>query len=196
MYTGNLTFKPIVKRMFHPEFSIRNTMLLLFAALFTVAGCNSGGKSNSGSDGSIHAENTGESPKAEFQDPRVSAVYNHYLHVKDALVQADSKEAQLGSAALKTALNQINSTEGAAAAEKITRTADLAAQRASFDGLTSEIEAVLRKSNLTRGEVYKQYCPMANEGNGGYWFSNDRTIRNPYYGDEMLDCGEVKEVIK
>ncbi|HEY0895714.1 MAG TPA: DUF3347 domain-containing protein [Sphingobacteriaceae bacterium] len=182
--------------MFHLEFNVKNAMLLLFAAALTVVGCNSEGKNSSGNDGSIHAENTGESPKAQFKDPRVSAVYNHYLHVKDALVQADSKEAQLGSAALKAALKQINSSEGAAAAEKITRTADLAAQRASFNSLTREIEAVLKKSPVTRGEVFKQYCPMANEGDGGYWFSNDRSIRNPYYGDEMLDCGEVKEVIR
>jgi hypothetical protein len=37
---------------------------------------------------------------------------------------------------------------------------------------------------------------MANDGNGGYWLSSEPQIKNPYYGDEMLECGEVKEEIK
>ena len=37
---------------------------------------------------------------------------------------------------------------------------------------------------------------MANEGNGGYWLAAEQEVRNPYYGDEMLACGEVKRTIK
>jgi Cu(I)/Ag(I) efflux system membrane fusion protein len=36
---------------------------------------------------------------------------------------------------------------------------------------------------------------MANEGKGGYWLSSQEEIMNPYYGDDMLHCGEVKETI-
>jgi hypothetical protein len=45
------------------------------------------------------------------------------------------------------------------------------------------------------GSIYVQYCPMANEGKGGYWLSSQEEIMNPYYGDDMLHCGEVKETI-
>jgi Cu(I)/Ag(I) efflux system membrane fusion protein len=37
---------------------------------------------------------------------------------------------------------------------------------------------------------------MANDDVGGYWFSESEEIRNPYFGDEMLLCGEVKEVFE
>ncbi len=40
---------------------------------------------------------------------------------------------------------------------------------------------------------YVQFCPMANAGNGAYWISEDAEIRNPYYGDMMLRCGETIE---
>lgn len=176
--------------------NLRTTLSLLSAVLISVAGCNQTGNDHA-SQGSIHpANNKGEISTASFRDDKVSAVYRHYLHVTDALVQSDSKEARLGSAALKTALREIGHSKGAEVAEKIARAKDLAAQREQLNLLTTEIEGILKKSPVASGEVYKQYCPMANEGNGGYWFSSDPAIRNPYYGDEMLNCGEVKEVIR
>ena len=44
--------------------------------------------------------------------------------------------------------------------------------------------------------MYKQFCPMAFEGKGGYWVSTSEDIKNPYYGDKMLTCGKVVEVIQ
>jgi Cu(I)/Ag(I) efflux system membrane fusion protein len=44
--------------------------------------------------------------------------------------------------------------------------------------------------------VYYQFCPMANNDQGAYWLSTEESIRNPYYGDMMLECGEVREVIE
>ncbi|HEY1025575.1 MAG TPA: hypothetical protein VGE26_10450, partial [Sphingobacteriaceae bacterium] len=64
------------------------------------------------------------------------------------------------------------------------------------DALTSEVEKLIKASKIKSGTVYKQYCPMAYDGNGAYWLANESDIRNPYYGDEMLECGEVKEEIK
>jgi hypothetical protein len=179
------------------ESNLKTTLrLLAVAMILTVFGCNQTGEDRSGSQGSIHTADKGETRTAKFQDEKVSAVYHHYLHVKDALVQSDSKEARLGSAALRTALLEIGHSNGAAVAEKITKTASVEAQREQLNSLTTELEGILKKSPIASGEVYKQFCPMANEGNGGYWFSSDPAIRNPYYGDEMLDCGEVKDVIR
>jgi Cu(I)/Ag(I) efflux system membrane fusion protein len=28
---------------------------------------------------------------------------------------------------------------------------------------------------------------------GAYWISDSKEIRNPYFGDAMLTCGEVKK---
>ncbi len=44
--------------------------------------------------------------------------------------------------------------------------------------------------NLT---LFRQYCPMAFDNKGAYWLSNTQEIYNPYFGEEMRFCGEVKE---
>jgi hypothetical protein len=43
--------------------------------------------------------------------------------------------------------------------------------------------------------LYKQFCPMYDNGNGGYWLSLSKDIENPLFGSKMLKCGSVKETI-
>jgi hypothetical protein len=56
------------------------------------------------------------------------------------------------------------------------------------------MESVLEGA-ISTGEIYKQFCPMAFEGKGDYWYSTSSEIRNPYFGDKMLKCGRVEKVI-
>ena len=63
-------------------------------------------------------------------------------------------------------------------------------QREFFVGLTDEVLTSI-KGNITKGKVVQQMCPMAFEGRGGFWLSNSKEVRNPYFGDEMLVCGAV-----
>jgi Cu(I)/Ag(I) efflux system membrane fusion protein len=44
--------------------------------------------------------------------------------------------------------------------------------------------------------VYYQYCPMANSDQGAYWLSEIKEIKNPYFGEEMLSCGETRETFE
>jgi hypothetical protein len=37
---------------------------------------------------------------------------------------------------------------------------------------------------------------MAFDGEGGYWLSDSKEIRNPYYGEKMLVCGNVEKTFK
>ena len=46
-----------------------------------------------------------------------------------------------------------------------------------------------------RKELYIDYCPMANNNKGAYWLSQVKEIRNPYLGQKMPHCGEVKKVL-
>lgn len=41
----------------------------------------------------------------------------------------------------------------------------------------------------------KRYCPMAFDNKGAYWLTEGHEIRNPYFGDTMLKCGEITEII-
>ena len=54
---------------------------------------------------------------------------------------------------------------------------------------------LVKGADISMGELYLEYCPMANGNTGGYWLSNEKEIRNPYFGDKMLKCGSVKETI-
>ncbi len=132
----------------------------------------------------------------EFKDQKMSPVYGHYNHVRMALVNSDAAEAQNGGKMLVEALQNANgSTEALEAAQKIAQADDLNVQRTAFSDLSDAMEGMMRGA-LSSGEVYKQFCPMAFEGKGGYWLASSKEIRNPYYGDKMLNCGSVKDTIK
>ena len=40
----------------------------------------------------------------------------------------------------------------------------------------------------TAPDLFVLHCPMAEAD----WLQLDRTVRNPYYGKSMLECGEVR----
>ena len=44
--------------------------------------------------------------------------------------------------------------------------------------------------------LYIQICPMANNNKGAIWLSREEEIKNPYFGDLMLSCGEIQDIIK
>jgi hypothetical protein len=37
---------------------------------------------------------------------------------------------------------------------------------------------------------------MAKDGKGAMWLSETKEIKNPYFGDKMMECGEVNEIIR
>ncbi len=41
--------------------------------------------------------------------------------------------------------------------------------------------------------LYLTFCPMAFGGEGGYWIQAVDTIYNPFYGSQMLRCGEIRQ---
>jgi len=47
----------------------------------------------------------------------------------------------------------------------------------------------------TSRELYLDFCPMADNNNGAVWISQFKEIKNPYFGEKMMTCGEVKETI-
>lgn len=132
---------------------------------------------------------------AEFESEEIASVYQHYINIKKALVQTDAVLAQDSAKEMVASLeNNDANAEIATAARNISTSNDVNTQREAFSELTSALEGELDGA-LASGEIYKQYCPMAFEGKGDYWFSNSKEIRNPYYGDKMLKCGRVEATI-
>ncbi|MFO8148329.1 MAG: DUF3347 domain-containing protein [Bacteroidota bacterium] len=133
---------------------------------------------------------------AQFENQEIGAIYQHYINIKNALVQTDAAMARDRAKEMVAALESTETNEAVAtAALKIAAESNVNAQREAFSDLTVAMEAQLEGA-LASGEIYKQYCPMAFEGKGDSWFSNSKEIRNPYYGDKMLKCGRVEATLK
>ncbi len=129
--------------------------------------------------------------KAEFSDKSIAKNYSAYLELKNALVATDAEAANVAAQKLAKSEN----TEIAALATTISEEGDVEAQRKTFSKLTASIEPVLANA-IASGEIYKQFCPMAFQGKGDYWFSDSEEIKNPYFGNKMLHCGRVEKTIK
>lgn len=132
----------------------------------------------------------------ELKDADSDLAYDQYLHLKDVLVLSESIQAQAAAKDLAVTLRKINGCENTAImAEKIASGSSLNDQRVNFTSLSADLIDMFKHAEIASGSMFVQYCPMANDGDGGYWLASETEIRNPYYGDEMLNCGEVKETI-
>lgn len=114
-----------------------------------------------------------------------------YLAVKDALVSTDATKAQK---AAKEFLNVNTNDALKGALEAIASSTDVAAQRQAFETLSESMYSFV-KTTGTSTVLYKQYCPMAFNNTGAYWLAAEKEVNNPYFGDRMLHCGSVQEVV-
>ena len=137
---------------------------------------------------------TETSENAEFTNDTVKQAYEEYLAVKDALVKTDASASKKAAEKLQNTLSETN-PEIAEIAGRLVALENVNQQREVFSELTAAMEPVLKQA-ISSGKIFKQYCPMAFEGKGDYWYSNSEEIRNPYYGDMMLKCGRVDETIQ
>ena len=127
-----------------------------------------------------------------------SEVLANYFEVKEALVKTDSKAASEAANKLLHAIGE----EGEYAdkiktnAQHIAASNDIEHQRQHFSLLSEDVYQFV-KSTTTNGQtLYLQHCPMAMENAGANWLSTSEEINNPYFGDKMLHCGSVKEVLR
>jgi len=132
-----------------------------------------------------------------FKDAKMETAYKDYIQLKNALVASKADEAKEAAGKLKTSLASVKEGKNAMTeATKISKAASLDEIRKAFASLSNEMKTVVKTSQLSKGELYLEYCPMANNNTGAYWLSNEKEIKNPYFGDKMLKCGSVKETIR
>ena len=145
------------------------------------------------------------------QNPdQLKVVFDPYFSLKDALVQSDGKLASVKAKELVTAINSVQmaklSNQEHAVwmrvmkdlqldAEHIAETKEIEHQRDHFNALSTNLYQLLKVTKLD-SPTYLQHCPMANEGKGADWMSKENTVKNPYYGAQMLSCGKTVETIK
>ncbi|MET2985955.1 efflux RND transporter periplasmic adaptor subunit [Aureibaculum conchae] len=146
----------------------------------------------------------------KFQE-QLKVVYNDYINLKDALVKEDSKNTSDNATSLLNNLSKVDMKllsennahthwmslvkEIKSSATSISKTSDIKAQRDHFKHLSSHLINVVQLFGV-KEKVYVEFCPMADNNNGAYWLSKEEKVFNPYFGDAMLTCGEVKQIIE
>ena len=119
----------------------------------------------------------------------VKAIVNSYLEAHAALA-SDKLEGVRAPAAAMAAEAEKMGQGGATIAKQaraLEQATDLNAARQAFNPLSESVIAAAKAANLP--DVKVAYCPMAK----GSWLQKDSTIKNPYYGSQMLTCGEFKK---
>ena len=126
-----------------------------------------------------------------------SLLLTSYYNLKDALVASNANAAATSAEEFIQAINasdkEIVKEDTRKAllndAGVIFKTKDLQIQRESFATLSANMFAFAKTVKLSIEPIYQQYCPMKKAS----WLSNNKAIKNPYYGSAMLTCGSVKE---
>ncbi|HET8855446.1 MAG TPA: DUF3347 domain-containing protein, partial [Salinimicrobium sp.] len=134
---------------------------------------------------------------------QLSAVVDAYLVLKKDLVEG--KDAgKSGAGLLKTVeavdANSLNGEAGNFWAEygtvltehaRLTKEAkSIEEKRENFVSISSSLIKLVQAFGSDQ-PLFVDHCPMANSDRGAYWLSEVEEIRNPYFGDAMLTCGEV-----
>ena len=130
------------------------------------------------------------SPIATTGPMLAPALVDPYLQVQQSL-SADSLTG-IRAASRRLASEAANAGVGAAsirtAASRLEEVANLASARAAFGTLSDALLSYAKTSKVTiGGDVRVAYCPMVRK----YWLQKGTTIRNPYYGKAMPECGHL-----
>jgi len=123
-----------------------------------------------------------------------------YYDIKNALIAGNGETAAAKAEIFLKTANSIDYkviSEGninilVKDAGAISITKYLKKQREIFANLSNNMAEVAKVTKLSDQPIYKQYCPMKKAN----WLSNEKAIKNPYYGNSMLTCGNVEETIK
>ena len=184
--------------------------ILSIATLFMLTSCMNSEKRNDAADKNIASE-TGVSILDNIDgttNAQTDLILTTYLYIKDALVTEDSRTAVNASEELIKQLKDFNFESYAEndqqELEKIIEDATVHAQyiskntivvqREHFDMLSKNMIDLIALTG-TRKKLYQAYCSMYNNDKGAQWLSESKEIQNPYYGSDMMTCGEVVKEI-
>ena len=112
---------------------------------------------------------------AMFKDAKLGAAYEHYIHLKDALVVSNQVETKKAAAELQKSLADVSNSKMAAdEAAKVVAATNLESQRKAFSGVSDMMAMLIKNGKLSMGMIYLEYCPMVNAS----WLSNEKEIKN------------------
>ncbi|WP_413668083.1 DUF3347 domain-containing protein [Mucilaginibacter sp. Mucisp86] len=128
-----------------------------------------------------------------------NAVLTAYYGVKNALISGDAATTNTRAKEFQSAVNAVPADQMTEAqkdkllfdARHIGESDNIAHQREHFASLSENLYTLVKNGKFNSAPVYRDYCPMKKS----YWLSESLAIKNPYYGNQMLTCGEMKETL-
>ena len=165
-----------------------------------------GGKTMTGHEGHTMDKMT---EKIDFNsdiEKSFQPVINAYINLKDALIQSDINLASIKSEDFRKTLDEIPVSQREQThnywsvlhktSKGINENVSLKHQRKQFQIISDKLIEMVKNFDEVNSKLFVQFCPMADNNNGASWLSKEEKVLNPYFGDKMLKCGSVKEVIK
>jgi Cu(I)/Ag(I) efflux system membrane fusion protein len=163
-----------------------------------------------GGGGHDHGAMTGQASEVRAQVPdsfihTLKPVYAAYLDAQEALAADELGDFAQAANDLKTALGLVEEVglvgeplgewRRAAVRLRLDRpmtTIDEA--RTRFERMSEAVIALQQRFGHHGSETWHvAYCPMAFDNKGAEWLQRGTTINNPYFGDAMLRCGEIRK---
>lgn len=154
-------------------------------------------------------------PQFSNIDPALAAVVkqvvNNYLEIKNGLAADNSTATAKAGEAMAAALSKANISAPAPEQQKIytdneedlkehaehigKNEGNIAHQREHFAEMSEDVYALVKAFGGGQ-TLYHDYCSMYNNNKGAWWLSEEKAVKNPYFGSEMPTCGTVKETIQ
>ncbi|HWY30051.1 MAG TPA: DUF3347 domain-containing protein [Candidatus Acidoferrum sp.] len=132
-----------------------------------------------------------EATNSALMEP-VKAVYDHYLTIQKALANDSLTGVAENAGAMAKAVEgdgtKMLPAAVATEAEALSQAKDLESARAAFKPLSDDLIKYLADHGAKSAYV-QVYCPMKRAS----WLQDDKTVRNPYFGSAMSECGVIQE---
>ncbi len=152
-----------------------------------------------------------KSSTPEVFSRNLASFMESYIELKDNLVLSDEAKTQESAIKLLSILEKLGSDnfndkenefwekrkeDLLIYLKPMAEKKDLLVQREHFKPLSNNIISVISSFKVAESnDIFVQFCPMAFDNIGASWISSNEEIRNPYFGDAMLKCGEITKTI-
>ncbi len=122
--------------------------------------------------------------------PALKKVMDDYTALSDALADDDLARAQKAAQTLAASVPAASDAlpkQLQEQAQAVASVKDIKAARTAFKPVSNTLIAALKAKGQASG-YFQMHCPMAKAD----WIQADKSVRNPYYGSEMRECGGVQ----
>ncbi|MDP2984490.1 MAG: DUF3347 domain-containing protein [Candidatus Latescibacter sp.] len=143
---------------------------------------------------------------------QLDQVYRSYLSIHAALSSDEFQNSQSNALTLTKSFQEVDMKlltdmkahmAWMASSEKLSKDAvqiaaapDIETARAEFKQASLDLIAIAKQFRTSgKNPLYVFHCPMAFKNKGADWVQDEKTVKNPYFGNSMLACGKITDII-